>query len=149
MSTESVTNATGLSTMQTKISEAGTIGADGKLRMPMDRVNQFFAGHKGARVVATFEVAAPGSTEAQKGYYYNYIVPTIQQALAGLGDRLSADGVDAFLIGEYPGDTRRADGTEAVRGRELNQCQMSDFIGWLKQFAAENLDTYIEDAKII
>ena len=135
--------------MQTKISEAGTVGADGKLRMPMDRLNAFFSACKGMRVVASFEVAAPGSTEAQRGYYYNYIVPTIQRALSELGDRRGADAVDVYLLSEYPGNKTRLDTLEAVCGRELDQCQMSDFIEWLKEFAAENLYVYIEDAKVL
>lgn len=42
-----------------KISESGLIGTDGRLRIPMDRVNAWCAEHKGERVVIRFEAAAP------------------------------------------------------------------------------------------
>ena len=70
-----------------KISESGIITDNGQLRLPMDRLNAFFAANKGKRVVVRFEAAEPGSSELQLAYYFNYIVPTIQTALWDNGDR--------------------------------------------------------------
>ena len=132
----------------TKISESGLIGDDGRLRMPMDRVNAFFAAHKGERVVVRFEAAAPGSTSAQLAYYYNYIIPCVVDALREQGTRMSEEQADRWLMELYP-----AGGTlelmPLVHARQLNQPQMSDFLEWLKQYAAENLYVYIEDPKTL
>ena len=132
----------------TKISESGLIGDDGRLRMPMDRVNAFFAAHKGERVVVRFEAAAPGSTSAQLAYYYNYIIPCVVDALREQGTRMSEEQADRWLMELYP-----AGGTlelmPLVHARQLNQLQMSDFLEWLKQYAAENLYVYIEDPKTL
>lgn len=132
-----------------KISESGIIGPDGRLRMPMDRLNAFFAEHKGERVVVRFEAAAPGSTAAQRAYYYNYVVPTVTAAFLEIGQRMTDDYTDRYLMQEYPQEIRKENGEIVLYARELNQTQMSDFLEWLKQFAAENLSVYIEDPRTI
>lgn len=133
----------------TKISESGLIGNDGRLRMPMDRVNAFFEAHKGERVVVLFEAAERGSSELQRAYYYNYVLPTITAAFLETGQRMTDDWTDRFLIQEYPQEIRTNDGTLVIYARQLNQSQMSDFLEWLKQYAAENLYVYIEDPKTL
>lgn len=136
-----------------KISESGIVGTDGRLRIPMDRLNAFFAEHKGERVVVRFEAAAPGSTAAQKSYYYQYIVPTIQQAFRETGERKSEKAVDKFLIEQYPGDKSESEigfGVDVTEARHLNRTQMADFLEWVKQFAAEPpLSVYVEDPRTI
>lgn len=124
-----------------KISESGTIGKDGKLRLPMDRVNQFMAENKGMRVIATFEVVQTGTTAAQLSYFYSYILPTCQQAFKELGNRYPLETLEKLLLSEF--------GSNHSCARNLNQLQMSEFIDWLKQYAAENLNVYIEDARTI
>ena len=135
-----------------KISESGLIGTDGRLRIPMDRVNAWCAEHKGERVVVRFEAAAHGSSAALLAYYYNYIVPAVVAALYEQGTRKSEKAVDKWLVQEYPGekDERQLGvGTDVMEARELDQHQMLDFLDWLKQYAAENLDVYIEDPRTI
>ena len=132
-----------------KISESGVIGTDGKLRLPMDRVNAFCAANKGRRVVVRFEAAAPGSSAALLGYYYNYVVPSIVSALREQGTRKSEDATDRFLIGQYPGDFGLEPGVYVSVARQLDQRQMLDYLEWLKQYAAENLYVYIEEPKTI
>lgn len=132
-----------------KISESGIIGPDGRLRMPMDRLNAFFAKHKGERVVVRFDAAAPGSTALQLAYYYNYIIPTITAALLETGQRMTDEWTDRYLMQEYPGEMRTQDGQLVLYGRQLTKTQMSDFLEWLKQYAAENLFVYIEDPRTL
>ena len=124
-----------------KISESGMIGGDGRLRMPMDRLNAFFAEHKGERVIVQFEAAAPGSSGLQLAYYYNYIIPTVSHALIEQGSRMTAEQIDNWLVAEYGSDKENA--------RRFDIHTMSDFLEWLKQFAAENLNVYIEDPKTL
>lgn len=159
-----------------KISESGLIGTDGRLRIPMDRINAWCKEHKGDRVVIRFEAAVQGSTELQLAYYFNYIVPTIQTALLETGERMNEKQVDqwirkqaAFLFEKVvpgtiiPEETSiEGDGTISrrrnveivgyteTRGiRDLSKSEMSDFLEWLKQYAAENLSVYIEDPRTI
>lgn len=145
----SCTKNTGSNVKTDRISETGMIGEDGRLRLPMDRLSPYFQAHKGMRVVVKFEANAPKSTAAQQAYYYNYIVPTIQQALREKGDRKREDATDRFLISQYPGDFHADPGEYITTGRQLNQTQMFDFLEWLKQYAAEWLHVYIDDPRTI
>lgn len=136
-----------------KICESGIITADGALRIPMDRLNACFAEHKGERVVVRFYFDVPGSTAAQQSYYYQYVVPTIQQAFRETGERKSEKAVDKFLIEQYPGDKSESEiglGVDVAEARYLNRSQMADFLEWVKQFAAEPpLSVYVDDPRTI
>lgn len=145
-----------------KISESGVITVSGQLRMPMDRLNAFFAQHKGERVVVKFEAAVSGSSAAQLAYYYNYIIPTVQMALYETGERKTEKQVDLWLRQQCPlifetfippTKEQAKQGyigcTETKGIRDLSVSEMSVFLEWLKQFAAENLYVYIEDPKTI
>ena len=134
--------------MADKISESGMVGQDGRMRLPMDRLNAFFAEHKGQRIIVRIEAAAPGSTVAQIAYYYNYIVPTIVEALKEQGTRKSESAVDLWLIEQYPGE-KVYEGQELQTGGQLTKTMMNDFLEWLKQFAAENLQVFIDDPRCI
>lgn len=134
--------------MKNAISESGMVGQNGQLLMSMERVNAFFKANAGKRVVVRFEAVEPGSSAAQLAYYYNYIVPEIVRALHDQGTRMSEERVDRWLVEQYPGESRYNGGEQHV-ARQLTQSQMSDFLEWLKQFAAENLYVYIEDPKTI
>ena len=130
-----------------KISESGTITDNGQLRLPMDRLNAFFAANKGKRVVVRFDAAEPGSTELQLAYYFNYIVPTIQTALWENGDRRTEKQVDLWLRQQCASCYNDYGGL--LEARQISKPDFSDFIEWLKQFAAENLYVYIEDPRTL
>lgn len=130
-----------------KISESGIITDNGQLRLPMDRLNAFFAANKGKRVVVRFEAAEPGSTELQLAYYFNYIVPTIQTALWDNGDRRTEKQVDLWLRQQCASCYNDYGGL--LEARQISKPDFSDFIEWLKQFAAENLYVYIEDPRTL
>lgn len=130
-----------------KISESGIITNNGQLRLPMDRLNAFFAANKGKRVVVRFEAAEPGSTELQLAYYFNYIVPTIQMALWENGDRRTEKQVDLWLRQQCASCYNDYGGL--LEARQISKPDFSDFIEWLKQFAAENLYVYIEDPRTL
>ena len=125
------------------------IDQKGQLRLPMDRLNMFFAHHKEKRVTIRIEVLEPGTSAALFGYYYNYVVPTITQAFKEAGQRMSDDYTDRFLIQEFPGDFGLQPGAYVNYARQLNQAQMLDFLEWVKQYAAENLFVYIDDPRTI
>lgn len=129
--------------MQNKIIETCIIGKDGRLLLPADRVRQFTNAHKGRRIIATFEVVPAEQSEAQRAYYYNYVVPTVRDALWEQGTRLTDDAVDMFLVSEFP------DNGNKDRAREFDKDTMTEFIFWLQEYAIENLDVYVEDPTLI
>lgn len=130
-----------------KLSESGIITDNGQLRLPMDRLNSFLAANKGKRVVVRFEAAEPGSSELQLAYYFNYIVPTIQTALWENGDRRTEKQVDLWLRQQCASCYNEYGGL--LEARQISKPDFSDFIEWLKQFAAENLYVYIEDPRTL
>lgn len=130
-----------------KLSESGIITENGQLRLPMDRLNAFLAANKGKRVVVRFEAAEPGSSELQLAYYFNYIVPTIQTALWENGDRRTEKQVDLWLRQQCASCYNEYGGL--LEARQISKPDFSDFIEWLKQFAAENLYVYIEDPRTL
>lgn len=130
-----------------KISESGIITDNGQLRLPMDRLNAFFAANKGKRVVVRFEAATPGSTELQLAYYFNYIVPTIQTALLETGERKTERQTDVWLREQCVHCT--SGWGDLMEARQMSKTDFSFFIEWLKQFAAENLYVYIEDPRTL
>lgn len=134
----------------------GIIDGDGKLRMFMGELNQFFAMHKGGRVVARFTVAPRRSSEALRGYYYNCVVPTFKQAIWDTGERLTEEQAERKLRemspimweqtpGNAPGEYKTR-----LRGiSELDNAELIEHIEHLKQVAAEDYNTYIDDPKTI
>ena len=135
-----------------QITETGWIFGDGTLHIPMDRINAFCAANKGCRIIARFDAVAPGSSAAQQSYYYNYVVPTIQQAFREKGERKTEKQTDKFLVEQYPGDKSESEiglGVDVTEARYLNHEQMFDFLDWLKQYAAENLHVFVDDPRVI
>lgn len=139
-----------------EIIATGTITNNGSLKMYMEEVNNFFSQNKGMRVIARFIVCKPESSEALKGYYYHCVVPTFQQAIWESGDRKTEEQTELFLrelspimhtervnedTGEYTHDLKNI--------KELSNAQLSEHIETLKQIAAEEYNTYIEDPRIL
>ena len=129
-----------------RIAESGLIGTDGKLRLPMDRINEFCNHNVGKRMIVTFEAVEQGSTEAQIGYYNKYILPTIQSALKETGELKTEKQTDEWLRSQCP---ECYSGCDLLEIRQMDKQQMSAYIDWLKQYAAENLYVYIEDSNFI
>lgn len=136
------------------ISAAGLVDNQGKLRMDMSELNEFLKAHKGERIIARFVVAPIQSSDALKGYYFHYIVPTVRNALKEVGELKTDEETDFFLrelcplchVQWYEGGKF---GDRVSRILELSDSQMLDFVEWVKEWGAENLYIYIEEPKII
>lgn len=121
-----------------KIQTTGRIDADGRLLLPLTDLRNKCGRYQNKRIVITIEILDGTCTENQKAYYFGYVVPTVQAAMLELGERRSATQTDLFLRTEYP----------SFNGKPIDQFdkrEMSDFLQWIQQYAAENLNTYIED----
>lgn len=144
----------GIKMKRREISSSGNIGNDGKLRMYFGELNQFFAMHKGSRIIARFTVASPGSSEALKGYYFNYVVPTFRTGIWEAGERLTDEQTERRLrelspvmyeqipnieTGEYETRLRKIS--------ELSNAELIEHIEHLKHIAAEEYSIFIDDPK--
>lgn len=138
------------------ISATGTINANGGLAMYMGELNAFFAQHKGERIVARFFVAPVASSEALKGYYFHYVVPTVKQGFWEIGERKTEEQTELFLREFSPichdenvvADTGKYD--HRLREIfELSNAELIEHIDIIRQFAAEELNIFIDDPQTI
>ena len=135
-----------------EITATGTINNNGGLAMYMGELNEFFKGWKGSRIIARFIVAPPGSSEALKGYYFNYVVPTFKHAIWEAGERLTEEQTERRLREFSPimyEQTPNIDtGKYETRLRtiaELSNAELIEHIEFLKQLASEEYYLYIAD----
>lgn len=120
--------------------------------MYMGELNEFFKGWKGSRIIARFIVASPGSSEALKGYYFNYVVPTFKHAIWEAGERLTEEQTERRLrefspimyvervneeTGEYTHELRKI--------VDLSNSELIEHIEFLKQLGSEEYYIYIAD----
>lgn len=141
---------------QREITATGMINNNGGLAMYMGELNQFFAMHKGSRVIARFIVASPGSSAALKAYYFNYVVPTFKAAIWESGERLTEEQTEKRLreLSPITYDQIADPETGQYETRlkvinELSNAELIEHIEHLKQLAAEEYNTYIDDPKTI
>ena len=135
-----------------EITATGTINNNGGLAMYMGELNEFFKGWKGSRIIARFIVASPGSSEALKGYYFNYVVPTFKHAIWEACERLTEEQTERRLREFSPimyEQTPNIDtGKYETRLRtiaELSNAELIEHIEFLKQLASEEYYLYIAD----
>jgi len=122
----------------------------------MGEVNEFLKLHKGERVTVRFFVAPKGSSEALKGYYFNYVVPTVRRALYETGERLTEVQTEKFLREQSPVmcvanfDISTSKYTTHIKEiAEIGNAELIEHIEFIKQFAAEELNVFIENPKTL
>lgn len=134
----------------------GIINNNGGLEMYMGELKQFFAMHKGCRIIARFIVSSPGSSDALKGYYFNYVVPTFRTGIWESGERLTEEQTERRLRELSPimyeqiadPETGKYE-TRLKLINELSNAELIEHIEHLKQIAAEEYNLYIDDPKTL
>lgn len=136
----------------TELRVAGRINSDGRIEMYKEELNAFLAKHKGQKVIATFQVPSKNTSQALRGYYYSYIVPTFRKAIWQHGERLTDQQTEErlrrlspvmyeqkadYLTGRYHTRIRHIS--------ELDNAELIEHIETLKQIGAEEYSIYIED----
>ena len=141
---------------RTQISATGTINNDGRLLMYMGEINDFCRQHKGERVVVRFEAVPMGTSQALRGYYYNYVVPTFRRAMWESGERKTEEDAERFLREISPvaiectPDTKTGRYTRKLREiTEMSNAELIEHIETLKQIGAEEYNIYIEDPRTL
>lgn len=139
-----------------EISATGTINNNGGLAIYMGELNEFFKVWKGSRIVAHFTVSFPGSSPALKGYYFNYIVPTLKHAIWEAGERLTEEQTERRLREYSPimyaewVDCETGEYTHELRAiSELSNAELIEHIEIIKQLAAEEYNTFVDDPKTL
>lgn len=137
---------------QREVTATGIINDNGQVIMYMDNLNEFFAMHKGRRVFVKFTVAERGTSSALRGYYFACVVPTMKSAMWEAGERLTDKDTEEMLrrwspiMQEQTANDDTGEYTTRLRGiSELSNVELIEHIEFIKQFAAENYNVYIED----
>jgi len=132
----------------------GIVGQDGRLSMYMKELNDFMAKHKGGKVIAHFTVCGKEASEALKAYYYRGVVPQMRLALCEHGERKSEQQTEYWLRTMSPVcAVEMADIDSGKYSKELKEIsemsslELINHIEFIKQLAAEEFSTYIEDPK--
>lgn len=141
---------------QREINISGRITSEGKLAMYMQELNAFAQQWKNVRVIATFRVYQPGTSAALRGYYFNYVVPTMKRALWETGERKTDEQTEVWLREMspimYQQEADPETGKYITTFREiadLDNAELIEHIEIIKQFAAEDFNTYIDDPNTI
>lgn len=139
-----------------QISGAGIIDNNGNLSMFMGEISEFFKKWKNHRVTVRFEVQQPKTSEALKGYYFNYVVPTIMNAIRENGDVKTESQTEQHLREISPimwnenVDTQTGKYSKELRDiYDLSNHEMIYHLDFLKKYAAENYAVFIEEPRII
>ena len=139
-----------------EITATGTINNNGGLAMYMGELNDFFKGWKGSRIIARFVVASPGSSAVLKAYYYNYVVPTFKHAIWEAGERLTDEQTERrlrefspIMYDQTPDETTGRYDTRLREISELSNAELIEHIETLKQIAAEEYNTFIDDPRTL
>ena len=141
---------------QREINISGRITSEGKLAMYMQELHAFAQQWKNTRIVATFKVYQPGSSAALRGYYFNCVVSAMKRALWETGERKTDEQTELWLREMSPimyqqeADPETGKYSTVLREiADLDNAELIEHIETIKQFAAEDFNTYIEDPNTI
>lgn len=128
------------------------INDDGKLMTPPD-LREFLTMWKNNRVVVRFEILPDTPSEALKGYYFNYVVPTMKTALWESGERKNEQQTENWLREMSPithhCEWRGFWDVTIKEIAELSNAELSEHIEHIRQMAAEEFSVYIEEPQTI
>lgn len=138
--------------MKKQIELKGAVGSKGQLLMyGVQDMNEFLKQNLNARLLITIQVFEKKSSEALVGFYYGKILPDAQAGFYMAGERLSEKDVDEKLRLLYPfhDDVARGvvDGTEFTTWSvaDMTTTELIDYIEFIRQYMAENLQVFVYD----
>lgn len=130
------------------------ISKDGRLVIDSPELQEFARQHPNRSCIVRVELLPIPPSQKVFSYYWQYICPTIQRALYETGGTYTLEQTDRWIREQAPVMRDEHWDGEKVRTRvkefdEIDSAEMNEFIEWLKEFAAENLDCYIEEPQHI
>lgn len=136
-----------------RITIPGKVTSNGQLQMYMGELNEFAKLHKGKNIIASFSVYDPTKSVSMKAYYYKVVVPQFQRGMYENGNRWSEKDTELYMrnlcpvtMGEVVDIDTGEYRSDPVDINDLSNSEFVEYIDFLKQFAAEELGVFIEDA---
>lgn len=130
------------------MTEYGYIDSEGRLRLPKGRIEDYLSQHREMRAIVSIEAVCPHTSKALQSYYNRVAVPAIADGFYKRGTLMTKAAAEAWVRSEYPLLPYNEDGT-MKNIYQMTQEEAVRYIEWLKQYCAENLETYIEDPRVI
>lgn len=132
-----------------RISPKGQLKLDNNLEL-----QEFARQHPNKVCIVRVELLPVAPSLKSFHYYWVYICPEVQRALYEKGERKSLEQVDRWIREQCPiTQDQKWDGEKLrKRVKELDEISTEEFnemIEWLKEYAAENLDVYIEEPRFL
>lgn len=128
------------------------ISKDGRLVIDSPELQEFARQHPNRACVIRVELLPIPPSQKVLSYYWQYIIPTVQRALYDMGDSKTMEQTDRWLRSLAPVMRDEQWTGEKLRSRvmeldEIDSAEFCEYIEWIKEFGAENLDCYIEEAQ--
>ena len=123
----------------------GKINSKGELSFYKGELDAFLKMHPNRNVIIDVRVQPIEPSEATKNYYYGYVMPTIRRGFYEKGERFTIERAEEYLRSQCP---LMWDEKDKPRLREIDEIgteEMSEYLEWVKEYAAENLHTIIDD----
>lgn len=138
---------------QRQINVFGKTNESGQLQLQPE-AKAFLQSWPNARIVAKFSILPDEPSEALKGYYFHYIVPTMKAALWESGQRMNEKECEEWLRRYSPItftiEYKNGKWNDIMKEiAELSNAELSEHVEYWKQIAAENYSVYIEEPQTI
>ena len=134
-----------------KITLPGKI-SNGRLRFYADALKDWANQYKDERLTITLEILPKEQSKLLRAYYNNYVVPELRHAMKEAGEHLTHEQTEqrlrefAPMMHDTHYDSQTGHTTTIVKEiDDLGNSEFIEYLDWLKEFAAENFATYIED----
>lgn len=138
-----------------KLVQNGQIDAKGQLRFYVDALKDWARQFRNEKIIITYEVLPKEQSKLLRAYYFNYVVKEFQQAIKENGEHLTFEQTEQRMRESAPmlevahydfGRCLTRYTTKEVD--ELSNEEFAEYIEFLKEYAAENYNIYIEDPNV-
>lgn len=130
----------------------GTTNSSGELTFQSAELTEFCRLHPNRSIIIRAEVQSKEPSDKLKGYFFGYLIKELQRGLYDNGECLSEQETYNRVRNACPlfQVEERIEGGWKVRRREweeLDQAEAVEVIGWVHQWASENLFLILDDPK--
>lgn len=131
----------------------GKIDSKGSLSAPWGVLEDFCKMHKDRGVIIRAEILSQEPSERVTNYYFGYIVEEMRDAIMQTyGERLSKAQTDQWIREKCPlfYKEERKDGEWRMtlkEWEELDSAEANEVFEWVFQYASENLNLILDDAR--
>lgn len=129
---------------------SGLISSDGLIKMDQMAIlemNEMAKRFPGKRFVMNIEILSDESSKALRGYFYKFVLPSMQRVFYDCGNRLTLDQTENEIL-KLSHVTNKRDSLKYIN--DLDNSELCEVIDQCKQIACEyGSGIFIEDSRNI